>query len=133
MTRGSLKVIDGGTARLRDTAPGEYFENRTGKNPEVECERASLHVIEVQFEAFLPAQFITAVHLSEPGDARADVMSASLLWGVKRQVLHQQRPRANEAHLAGEHVPQLGNLVQTRGAEQAPKRRETFGIRQESS
>src|SRR6185436_9464292 len=133
MTGGSLKIIDGGTTRLRNAAPGKHFDCRPGKNSEVELEREMLHVIEVQFETFLPAQSITAVHLRQSGDPRPDVMPASLLWGVERQILHEQRPRANQAHLAREHVPQLWNLVQTRGAEPAPERRETFGVRQESA
>ena len=80
MTRSPLKIIDGGTTRLRNAAPREYFECSTGKNSDVEFERAMLHVMEVEFETFLPAQSITALHLSQSGDARADIMSASLLW-----------------------------------------------------
>ncbi|OQA22240.1 MAG: hypothetical protein BWY63_00932 [Chloroflexi bacterium ADurb.Bin360] len=58
-------------------------------------------------------------------------MTAGLFRRIERQVLHQQRPRADEAHIAAQYVPQLGQLVQARAAKEAAEGRQPFGVGQQ--
>ena len=58
-------------------------------------------------------------------------MATSLLRSIQRKVLHPQGPRADEAHLAAEDVPELGELVQAGAAQGAAQGREALGIGQQ--
>ncbi len=49
---------------------------------------------------------------------------------VERQVFHQQRAGADEAHVALQYVPQFGQFVQAGGAQFASEGCEAFGIGQ---
>ena len=53
----------------------------------------------------------TTIHHNRP-----DLMTAHLLRRIAAQILHQQRSRADEAHLAAQNVEQLGQLVEARAA-----------------
>ena len=55
-----------------------------------------------------------AVHLGPAGDARQDLEPAALVLGVLLDLVAQRRPRADEAHVAPQHVDQLGQLVERR-------------------
>ena len=62
-------------------------------------------------ELLLPAQGIAAVDLGPAGDARLHLHASRLEGVVERQVTHQQGPRADDAHVAAQHVDELGELV----------------------
>ncbi len=70
-----------------------------------------LHIPNVQRKLVFPADGVEAVYLGPASDAGAHLMPAGLLWGLQRQVLHQQWARAHRTNVALEHVPQLGQFV----------------------
>ena len=72
----------------------------------------------VQFEPAFPRYLVPAVHLRPPCDARPDLVTPALLLGVQGQVLHQQRTRPDETHVAHQDVPQLRQLIQARRAQE---------------
>src|SRR4029077_14952602 len=104
MLLGSLPGL--ADADLRDGLP-----DRQQQDPDVEPERLVLHVPDVELEAPLPRERVAAVELRPPGDPGAHVVAAGLLPGIARQILHQQRPRADQAHVAPDHVDETRLLV----------------------
>jgi len=48
---------------------------------------------------------------------------------VERQILHEQRSRADDAHLAPQHIDQLGQLVERRRSQMPPERGEALSVR----
>lgn len=57
-------------------------------------------------------------------------MPAPLPRCIERQILHQQRTRADEAHVTFEHVPELWKLVETGRSQELAEAGEPFGIRE---
>ena len=64
---------------------------------------------------------MTAADLRQAGQARPHVVPSRLLGGIAVEVFRQQRTRADETHLALEDVPQLGQLVDARPAQERSK------------
>lgn len=60
-------------------------------------------------------------------------MAACLFGRVKREILHQERPRTDEAHVAAQHVEQARQLIQAGRPQHAPERRQSHIIRQRVS
>lgn len=58
-------------------------------------------------------------------------MTARLFGAVPLQVAHQEGAGPNEGHLPDEHVPEFRELVQARGTEKLPKRREPSTVGQQ--
>ena len=61
-------------------------------------------VPDVERELLVPRHRVAAVHLRPAGDPRSHLVAARLLRRVQRQVLHEQRTRADQAHVAVQHV-----------------------------
>lgn len=74
-------------------------------------QRHMIYVPDIQLEFLSPRDGITAMTLRPSAYARPNLMTAHLLFAVKRQVLHQQRPRSNQRHVALQHIYQLRQLV----------------------
>ena len=72
-------------------------------------------------EAHLLAEgdFAAAHHLPEAGDAGDDVEALAVLEGVLADFVRGWRPGADEAHVADEDIPELGELVDARAADDA--------------
>lgn len=58
-------------------------------------------------------------------------MPAHLLLGIQGEVLGQERPRADERHVALEDVDELGELIDGGGADEAAYLGEAVGIGEE--
>lgn len=58
-------------------------------------------------ELLVPRERVAAVDLHPTRDARQHVVTSSLLRCVTREVLHEQRSRAHQAHVAAQDVPKL--------------------------
>src|SRR5690606_10394407 len=90
--------------------------------------RLMVHIPDIVAELVLPRQGIAAVNLSPAGKARPHLVAAGLLGVVERQILHQQRARADQAHVALEDVPELRQLVEAGRTQKAAERRKALGI-----
>lgn len=77
-----------------------------------------LHVINVKLKFLRPRDVVATVHLCPSAHARSHVMTMVLLLTVKRQILHQQRARTYERHVALQDVYQLRQLVDRRGTDE---------------
>ena len=69
----------------------------------------------------------TTAHPVKPG--RMSWRRDSSAWVDTGQVLHQERPRSHQAHVAAEHIPELRELVDARGPQNAPDTSQPLLIR----
>src|SRR6266513_3806739 len=97
--------------------------NGLQKHHEIEGEAMVLHVIQVVFEFFLGLHLrgtVAVAHLGPPGDARLHEMPFRVIRNRLCQFLDEGRTlgaRADEAHLPGEDVEHLRQLVDPEPAE----------------
>ena len=78
-----------------------------------------LDVPDVQFELLRPVERVAPIHLRPTGHARADQVATRLPGRVSRQIAEEQRAWAHKAQVAGQHVPELRQLIETRLAQDA--------------
>src|SRR5690349_5609770 len=117
--------------RLTDPGLGEGDPYRPEQDPKIQAERLVVDVPEVEREAALPRQPVAPVELRPAGDPGPHVVAPGLLARVARQVLHQERPRADQAHVAPDHVDQPGQLVQARATEEPAQAGQPGAVGQE--
>ena len=110
---GSLAAAMGGV----DPRPRKYFEEGHDDDLHIQPEGAMVDIPDIEGEFLLPAEGITAVDLGPAGDARLHFHAACLEGTIARQVAHEEWARADDAHLADEDVPHLGEFVEGGGAE----------------
>ena len=104
--------------RARAARPGTVRE----QDLHVEPERAAAHVLEVERDHLLERQLRAAADLPQAGDARLDGEAREPVLGVALDLVLDRRARADQRHVAAQHVPQLRQLVEARAA-QEPRRR----------
>src|SRR5438445_13054376 len=91
--------------------------NRLQEHHQIEGEAMVLHVIQVVFKFFLSLHLrgtVAVAHLGPPGDARLHEVPFRVIRNRLRQFLDEGRTlgaRADEAHLPGEDVEHLRQLV----------------------
>ena len=100
------------------------------QDPDVKGEAPVLDVPGIQLEAILERQRVAPTHRGPAGDAGAHLVTTPLTVRVVREVLDEERPRAHEAHVATQDVPQLRELIDARRAEEAPEPRDAVLVRQ---
>src|SRR5947208_300322 len=83
-----------------------------------------LDVPDIELDPLLPGKARAAVDLGPAGDARLDVEPAALAVVVALDLVGERRPRADHAHLAPQHVPELRELVERQAAQDAPHARD---------
>ncbi len=91
---------------------------------EVDARRAVLDVPDVELDALGPGQLRAAVHLRPPGEPGPDVEPVALVLVVLLDLVAQRRPRADDAHVAAQDVPELRELVDRRPPQDAPDARD---------
>ena len=87
-----------------------------------------IHVPDIKAELLFPGDGIASIDLGPAAEAGLHIEAASLLGRVKREVLHQEGPGADEAHLAAQDVEQLGQFIDGGGAQPSTERCEPLGI-----
>jgi len=111
-----------------DVLAADHLPDREQKDAQIQPEALVIHIPDIKPELFLPGDGIAAIDLGPATEARLHIVAASLLPGIQRQVLHQQRPWADETHLTAEDIDQLGQLVDRGDPQPAAERREPLGI-----
>ena len=82
-----------------------------------------IDVPDVEFDALRPRQRVATLDLCVTRDARTDLEPAALECVVVGHLLREGGARADQAHFADEHVPQLRQLVEARCTEHLADRR----------
>jgi hypothetical protein len=104
---------------LVDAAAGGNGCQGASQQLGVAPQRPAVDVGHVEGEPVLPRQHVSTLDLRTAGQAGAHLVAASLLRGVAIEIGRQQRPWADQAHVATQHVDQLGQLVEAGGAQPA--------------
>lgn len=90
-----------------------------------------IDIPQVEKKALLPVGVISSVHLGPPCQTGGNEMATLLLQAVMRQILHQEGPRADEAHISLENVQEFREFIQAGAAHQLAESRESFRVGQE--
>src|SRR3989344_750339 len=90
-----------------------------------------IDVPDVIGKLLFPRKTVATVYLCPTGYTGLYFMAPELLAVIKGKVFHQQRTRANQAHVALDHVQKLGQLIQTQPAQQTADWCEPRLVRQE--
>src|SRR5450756_2827016 len=96
-----MGVLSVGAARAQHCA------GRPPHDVQVALQRPGLHVLQVEPHHVVKAQIAASADLPEPGDARQHDMSPPLPFFHELVVSQRQSARADEAHVALEHVEEL--------------------------
>src|SRR5580698_3135019 len=78
------------------------------------------HIPGVELQSLIPAEGVTAHYLSPACQTWQYLMSAALLRCVTRQVLEQQRPGPDQAHITSEHIPELRKFIEAGASQELP-------------
>ena len=84
--------------------PPSTIVERAPHDPRVERQRAVLDVVQVELDPLRPRQRCTAVDLRPARDAGLQRKTASLALAVLGHLHRQRRARANQRHVAAQHV-----------------------------
>ena len=79
----------------------------------------------------MPVGVISSVHLGPPSQAGRNQMATVLLRAVLCQIFHEERSRANEAHLTFQDVEESRKFIQAGAAHQLAEPCESIRIGQE--
>jgi hypothetical protein len=85
----------------------------------------------IEIEALGPTQRVSSRHLCEASDAWTNAVAAPVIIRIQRQISHEQRPRADDTHVAAQHIEQLGQLVDRCRSQPSAERRETAVVGQQ--
>src|SRR5665213_1807318 len=113
-----------------DALPPENREHGHPENARVGREAHRIHILHVEPELLFPRQGIAPLHLREAGDSRPHLVTPPLEWRVAGQILRQQRPRSDQAHVPFYHVPELRQFIETAGPQEPAEPRQPLRIRQ---
>ena len=103
---------------LGDALATQHCGDSAQEDSQVECEAHRLDVAHVEIELIVPVQAVTPADLGEPAQPCPHVVSSRLLLGIEAEIVRCQRPWADHAHIPDQNVPQAGQFVQARGAQQ---------------
>ena len=118
LLRSARMVLGGDGLYKGETGAGEHHPRAAPQDLEVQAPRAVLDVPQVELDPRAPRQRRAAVDLRPTGDARADGEAAAFALGVLRDLRRQRRARADDRHLAAQHVDEVGQLVHRRPSQQ---------------
>ena len=116
---------------MHDTLPLEDFPRRHQNNFAIQPERAMIDIPQIEEKSLLPVGVIPSVHLSPSGQAGRNEMPTVLLRAILCEVVHAERSRAHEAHLAFQDVEESRKFIQAAAAHQLAKSCESIRVGQE--
>ena len=68
-------------------------------------------IAQIPLNALVPAHYVAAFHLRQPGHARPDAEAAQLPRVVPLHLVGQRGPGADQAHFAAQHIDELRQFV----------------------
>ena len=103
--------------RLVGAGAADHGRDGLREDRDVQPDRPVLEVVEVEPDQVVEAEARAARDLPEAGHAGEHEVALAVPGLELLVVAQRQRPRADEAHLAAEHVPELRDLVQREAPE----------------
>ena len=104
-------VSDHRDAHLARTLAGDDLDHREDDDLEVGDRSALGDVLQVAADHAVEAGGVALRDLPPAGDSRLHGKALQVVLGVLRNLVRQRRARANDGHLAKEHVDELRELV----------------------
>src|SRR3989304_1444256 len=87
---------------------------RANQQVHVQPGRPVANVVGVELHTLVVGRVVTARHLPEPRDTRCDHRVETVVRPILLDLRGDDRPRADQAHFAADHVPDLRQLVEAR-------------------
>ena len=119
-----------GLAILRDAFTLQNLVDSLEDNKEINHEGKVLDIAKIIIQLVLPCHGIAAADLRQTSKALSNRMAFPLFRRHEHHVPHQQRPRADDGHVAFQDVEKLRKLIERRGTEEAAVRNETLLVGQ---
>src|SRR5438105_451892 len=116
-------VIRTRSAMLGRTPPRDHHGDRAQHDRDVQPDRPSLDVVEIDRQHLREGNPAARRDLVETGDPRLHRQPQAAAVVVERVLLGDRWARADDAHVAPEHVEQLGDLVEAEPPQDASDRR----------
>ena len=116
-----------------DPAPTQDRRGSPQQNLEVTPRRSMFDIVDVVCQLRGPIHTVASVHLGPTRQTRACGESATLCRRVVIVVVEQQRTRADQAHVATQHAPQLWEFVEAARSETDTECRQPVLVIQELS
>src|SRR5687768_8960718 len=98
--------------RSRSAAGSKHCAKSLQQDDEVQPQGPLVHILDIELDALRVGQVVSAADLPEAGHARAHCTVVLPSLGVQADLPLHAGARADDAHIALEHVPQLRKLVQ---------------------
>ena len=70
-----------------------------------------IDIPQIEKKSLLPVGVIPSIHLGPTRQARRNEMATLLLRAIMRQVFHEERPRADKAHISLENVQEFRKFI----------------------
>ena len=106
---------------MHDTFPLEHFPGRHQNDFTIQPERTMIDIPQIEKKSSLPGGGVPPIHLRPPCQARRNKVPSMLVRGVALQIFHEERSRADEAHVSFQHIDQLGQFIESAAPHQLPK------------
>jgi hypothetical protein len=121
----------GGSILIVDSLMREDRLDRQCYHLEIGGQRKVVDIPHVELELLRPRQGVAAMALRPTCDARAYIVTPHLLLTVQREILDEQRARANKRHVAFQNIEELRQLVETRLPHEGTQGRDALVVRQQ--
>src|SRR5207253_6082595 len=108
---------------LGSAAPAEDRRNRAQQDLQIEPRRPVVDILEIELHPAVEVDLVAAADLPQTRQSRLHRQPPAMPPVVRRHFLRNRRPRADETHVALEHVPELRELVERELAQHAADRR----------
>src|SRR5918994_2905451 len=118
MLSASASVIRGLASPFVEPPPARQQPRRSSQDPQVETQRAMVHVPDIELDSLLPAQRCAAVHLRPAGDPGLHFEPTALPGRVLLDLLLDRGTRPDDRHLSPHDVDQVRDLVEGEPAQQ---------------
>src|SRR5262245_56677206 len=102
----------------------EERERRSQEDREIHAWGAVVDVPDVELDPVRPRERGAAVDLGPAGEPGPHLEAAALVLVVLLDLVAERRPRADDAHVAANHIPELRQLVDGGPAQEAPDARD---------
>ena len=133
MAGGPEELRHGGMTFGADASAFQNLDNRKEEDLDIEPDAPVVYLPDVELELLFPTEAVAAADLRPAGDAGLDFVPPGLLGGVAVEVFHEERPRADEAHLPAQDVDELRQLVEAGPAEEPAQAGEAFLVRKKAA
>src|SRR2546430_8223365 len=105
--------------------PFEDGGDRLTENAHVKPQIPVLDVLNIQCDVAFKRRITTGRNLPQSGNSGDEIESPQMLEFVLADVINRVRARTDQAHVAEQHIPQLGKFVQAVAPQESSQLRDS--------